>query len=65
MSSISLNFKCELKKFNLNVPITPNRLIFQVIISDSENINHIETAGIYKINYTYEDGKKNKSVYIT
>lgn len=31
MKSLSLNFKCELKKFNLNVSITPNRSFFQLI----------------------------------
>ena len=48
-------------KFNLNVPIKPCPNIFQHKKSDRDPVNPLDTAGIYRIEYTDENNKFRKS----
>ena len=57
--------KKEAAKFNLNVPIKPCPNIFQHIKSDRDLVNPLDTAGIYRIEYTDENNKKYYYVGVT
>lgn len=64
-SGASLSIKKEAAKFNLRIPIKPNPNIFQRIRNEKEIVNNHETAGIYKINFTDENGKQGSYIGMT
>lgn len=62
LKGIALKIKREFRKVNLFLPIAPERTIFNRLRSEIEKPNLLETAGIYKINYKYNNEKQ--GVYI-
>lgn len=50
--------KQNLKLLEIYVAIIPNHSIFQIFRSDIENINYLETSGIYRINFVNNEGNK-------
>lgn len=50
--------KTELKILEIYVAITQKHSTFQIFQSNTENINHLQTSGIYSINLLNNEGNK-------
>ena len=51
-----MKLKNEAAKLGIHIAIKPNKSICQRISDDRDRINPLETAGIYPINYSKEEG---------
>ena len=55
----------EASKLGINIPIRPNRNIFQRIRKDQDSINPLETSGIYKIDFINKNDKAGSYIGMT